>query len=250
MSSALQTATLEEMRHAASRICRDYLNGRWKVVPAEQLIFKRISGGLSNFLYYVSLPPQQDNANESVDYQAPQAMETSLDRATATALLTSVDDENRNEPHYNELVAAVGDMNGNKRKRFDSASSGSSAALRQNEPEEVLLRIYGQSHGEDALEAMITESVVFALLSERHFGPKLHGIFPGGRIEQYIPARALLTTELSDPKISLKIAEKMGEIHGLNIPMSKEPDWVWNCMNRWQRLLPAILSRNDWQENQ
>lgn len=97
---------------------------------------------------------------------------------------------------------------------------------------------------------MITESVVFALLSERHFGPKLHGIFPGGRIEQYIPARALLTAELSDPKISLKIAEKMGEIHSLNIPMSKEPDWIWNCMDRWQRLLPAILSRNDWLENQ
>ncbi|XP_065358370.1 choline/ethanolamine kinase isoform X1 [Calliphora vicina] len=240
-------ATLEEIRHAASRICRDYLNGRWKVVPAEQLIVKRISGGLSNFLYYVSLPTQQDNANEAADYQRPQAMETALDRATATALLTAVDDENRNEPHYNELV---GDMNGNKRKRYDSASSASSAALRQNEPEEVLLRIYGQSHGEDALEAMITESVVFALLSERHFGPKLHGIFPGGRIEQYIPARALLTTELSDAKISVKIAEKMGEIHGLNIPMSKEPDWIWNCMNRWQRHLPAILSRNDWQENQ
>ena len=97
---------------------------------------------------------------------------------------------------------------------------------------------------------MITESVVFALLSERHFGPKLHGIFPGGRIEQYIPARALLTNELSNAKISIKIAEKMGEIHGLNIPMSKEPDWIWNCMNRWLRLLPAILARNDWQENQ
>ncbi|KAM7350970.1 choline/ethanolamine kinase isoform 2-T3 [Cochliomyia hominivorax] len=244
-------ATLEEIRLAASRICRDYLNGRWKVVPADQLIVKRISGGLSNFLYYVSLPPQQDiNTEVNTNYQAPQLMDTALDRATATALLTSIDDENRNEPHYNDLVTTVGDLNGNKRKRFDSASSACSAALRQNEPEEVLLRIYGQSHGEDALEAMITESVVFALLSERHFGPKLHGIFPGGRIEQYIPARALLTAELADPKISPKIAEKMGEIHGLNIPMSKEPDWIWNCMNRWQRHLPAILVRNDWQENQ
>lgn len=28
---------------------------------------------------------------------------------------------------------------------------------------------------------------MFALLSERKLGPKLHGIFPGGRIEQYIP---------------------------------------------------------------
>jgi len=55
------------------------------------------------------------------------------------------------------------------------------------EPTTVLLRIYGQTHGEHALETMLTESVVFTLLSERQLGPKLHGIFPGGRIEQYIP---------------------------------------------------------------
>lgn len=107
----------------------------------------------------------------------------------------------------------------------------------------MLLRIYGQSHGEDALETMITESVVFALLSERNFGPKLHGIFPGGRIEQYIPARALKTEELGKRSISLKVAEKMADIHTLNIPMSKEPDWIWNCMQRWQRQLPAILAQ-------
>ncbi|KAF7264841.1 hypothetical protein GWI33_022131, partial [Rhynchophorus ferrugineus] len=52
-----------------------------------------------------------------------------------------------------------------------------------NEPKEVLIRIYGQTHGEGALEALITESVIFTLLSERGLGPKLHGIFPGGRIE-------------------------------------------------------------------
>lgn len=57
-------------------------------------------------------------------------------------------------------------------------------------PCSVLLRIYGQTHGEHALETMLTESVVFTLLSERQLGPKLHGIFPGGRIEQYIPVRS------------------------------------------------------------
>lgn len=57
-------------------------------------------------------------------------------------------------------------------------------------PCSVLLRIYGQTHGEHALETMLTESVVFTLLSERQLGPKLHGIFPGGRIEQYIPVSA------------------------------------------------------------
>lgn len=97
------------------------------------------SGGLSNFLYYVSLP--QESPNEGVDYetagQAVQSVETPLDRATATAVLTHVqDDENRNEPQYNDLLT-VGDLNGNKRKRYDSNSSVSSAVTRQNEPQEV-----------------------------------------------------------------------------------------------------------------
>lgn len=55
------------------------------------------------------------------------------------------------------------------------------------EPNQVLLRFYGQTHGEHALESLITDSVIFTLLSERKLGPRLHGIFPGGRIEEYIP---------------------------------------------------------------
>lgn len=65
------------------------------------------------------------------------------------------------------------------------------------EPKEVLLRIYGQTHGEQAVESILTDSVVFALLSERKLGPKLHGIFPGGRIEQYIPVRDFLINILN-----------------------------------------------------
>jgi choline/ethanolamine kinase len=70
-----------------------------------------------------------------------------------------------------------------KRTRKDSYHS----QFLEPTPCSVLLRIYGQTHGEHALETMLTESVVFTLLSERQLGPKLHGIFPGGRIEQYIP---------------------------------------------------------------
>lgn len=118
---------------------------------------RRISGGLSNFLYYVSLPEDHP--------------------ATTTTTIGS------------PIVA-------HKRPRKESdANNNNAKAIRvqlgeeslHHEPKEVLLRIYGQSHGEHALEAMLTESVVFALLSERRLGPRLHGIFPGGRIEQYIP---------------------------------------------------------------
>ncbi len=34
---------------------------------------------------------------------------------------------------------------------------------------------------------MVLESVMFAILAERQLGPKLYGIFPQGRLEQYVP---------------------------------------------------------------
>lgn len=55
-------------------------------------------------------------------------------------------------------------------------------------------------------------------------------------------ARALLTGELADPKISSKIAEKMAQIHCLDIPVSKEPDWIWNTSNRWLQIVENILN--------
>lgn len=41
-------------------------------------------------------------------------------------------------------------------------------------------------------EAMVLESVMFAILAERELGPKLYGIFPQGRLEQYIPVSHLV----------------------------------------------------------
>jgi choline/ethanolamine kinase len=125
------------------------------------------SGGLSNFLYYVSLP----NANNS----------------------------NKAETEEENGMSS-------KRTRRDSYQNGGGGIAGVSEPTKVLLRIYGQSHGENALETMLTESVVFALLSERQLGPRLHGIFPGGRIEQYIP----VSFQLSIDQIKLKLIFSTG----------------------------------------
>lgn len=57
------------------------------------------------------------------------------------------------------------------------------------EPSQVLLRMYGQLL--DQNETKITDSVITMLLSERKLGPKLYGIFPGGRLEEYIPVSIL-----------------------------------------------------------
>ncbi|XP_066959984.1 choline/ethanolamine kinase isoform X4 [Macrobrachium rosenbergii] len=114
---------------------------------------------------------------------------------------------------------------------------------KSTEPSEVLLRIYGQVHGEDALESLLTESVIFALLSERRLGPRLYGVFPGGRLEQFIPARSLLTEELGDRELSPLIASKMARIHALNVPISKEPSWLWNTMEKWLKSGQELFSK-------
>lgn len=54
----------------------------------------------------------------------------------------------------------------------------------KNEPDKVLLRVYFNPETESHL---VAESVIFTLFSERHLGPKLYGIFSGGRLEEYIP---------------------------------------------------------------
>lgn len=113
------------------------------------------------------------------------------------------------------------------------------------EPRDVLMRIYGQTHGERALEAVITESVIFTLLSERNLGPKLHGIFPGGRLEQYINARPLLTSELADERLSVQIAQKMAILHSMEVPLHKEPTWLWETIERWLKTCDTKLSKEN-----
>jgi len=103
-----------------------------------------------------------------------------------------------------------------------------------NEPREVLLRLYGQMHGPDALEHMLAESVIFTLLSERGLGPRLYGVFPGGRLEEYIPARSLHRAELADPELSRQVADRVARVHRLNVPVAKEASWLWSSVEKWQ----------------
>ncbi|KAM4619054.1 choline kinase alpha isoform 1-T1 [Polymixia lowei] len=118
-----------------------------------------------------------------------------------------------------------------------------------DEPRSVLLRLYGailqmscnkgdsgQSNKENQFqgaEAMVLESVMFAILAERELGPKLYGIFPLGRLEQYVPSRKLDTCELSDPCISAEVAEKMAKFHGMRMPFNKEPKWLFGTMEKY-----------------
>lgn len=56
-----------------------------------------------------------------------------------------------------------------------------------NQPKTVLLRVYGDIATSSSF--VVQNSVVFALMSEKKLGPKLYGMNPQARIEEYIPVR-------------------------------------------------------------
>lgn len=62
------------------------------------------------------------------------------------------------------------------------------------EKRKVVLRIYGPLYDElvTSVGALISDSVVFALLSVWNIGPKLFAIFPEGRLEELLPVSLLL----------------------------------------------------------
>ena len=73
---------------------------------------------------------------------------------------------------------------------------------RGREPTEVLLRMFGKhlsgpaSDSEESAEyfvaALVLENVIFTLLSERDLGPKLYGVFAGGRLEEFIQVSCII----------------------------------------------------------
>ncbi|XP_046382593.1 choline/ethanolamine kinase-like [Ischnura elegans] len=186
VSAVNMSADPSDIRARAYQLCREYLHGAWRKISPEELIVRKVSGGLSNLLYYCALPESYSRA-----------------------------------------------------ERERRSSGGRSCGIRsRSEPSAVLLRLYGQttgggSVGDKAIEGLITESVIFALLSESQRGPCLFGVFPGGRLEEYIPARPLRTRELADRRLSRLIAEKLAQIHLMKVPINKEPRWLWDTMERW-----------------
>ncbi|CAI2728357.1 unnamed protein product [Schistosoma spindalis] len=100
----------------------------------------------------------------------------------------------------------------------------------ENEPRKVLIRVYGEVL-RSCTDSIISDSVNFALLSEKRIGPKLHGVFPGGRIEEFIESRPLTTQEL--PLIIEVAARHMASFHKLSMPFSKTPSFIIRMFDKY-----------------
>ncbi|XP_068579423.1 choline/ethanolamine kinase [Cebidichthys violaceus] len=99
------------------------------------------------------------------------------------------------------------------------------------EPHQVLLRVYGAIL--QGVDSLVLESVMFAILAERTLGPNLYGIFPEGRLEQYLPNTRMRTDQLSNPAISTEIATKLARFHEMSMPFNKEPKWLFGTINKY-----------------
>ncbi|XP_017261049.1 choline/ethanolamine kinase [Kryptolebias marmoratus] len=99
------------------------------------------------------------------------------------------------------------------------------------EPHQVLLRVYGAIL--QGVDSLVLESVMFAILAERSLGPKLYGIFPQGRLEQYLPNTRMRTDQLSDPAVSAEIACKLAHFHEMVMPFNKEPKWLFGTIDKY-----------------
>ncbi|GBO15162.1 Choline/ethanolamine kinase, partial [Araneus ventricosus] len=100
-------------------------------------------------------------------------------------------------------------------------------AKKPKTPRQVLLRIYGPL--QEDLNDIVREVATFLLLAERKLGPKLYGVFPNGRLEEFIPSRTLLS---KDYKVMYPaIAREMAKFHSLDVPVRKIPD-LWTAVMR------------------
>ncbi|XP_062512595.1 choline/ethanolamine kinase-like isoform X2 [Corticium candelabrum] len=110
------------------------------------------------------------------------------------------------------------------------------------EPTDILLRIFGELV-QSSTEALLNNTVVTALLSERRLGPKLHAVFDGGRIEEFLlNSRPLRTKELADPVTSKKIAVSLVDMHVTEMPLAKTPLWIQAMLTQWMEELKGDRS--------
>lgn len=112
----------------------------------------------------------------------------------------------------------------------------------RDEPREVLLRLYGQKYNENETSTSdkVLENVIFTLLSERGLGPHLYGVFPEGRLEEFIKARSMTQEEVRDPLYSTVIAKKMAKVHNLNVPINKQNRWLFDTLDKYVCQIPSV----------
>ena len=73
------------------------------------------------------------------------------------------------------------------------------------------------------------EALIFHASYLADIGPKLFGVFNGGRVEEYIPSHRITDDDFEDPRIVTQLARKLARFHALQPPISKKPRDVYKA---------------------
>ncbi|KDP40567.1 hypothetical protein JCGZ_24566 [Jatropha curcas] len=106
----------------------------------------------------------------------------------------------------------------------------------------VVVRIYGV--GVEVFFDRDDEIRTFEFMSKQGQGPRLLGRFLNGRIEEFIRARTLSASDLRDPEISVLIAAKVKEFHGLQMPGPKNVR-LWVRLRNWLKTARSVCSSEE-----
>ena len=125
----------------------------------------------------------------------------------------------------------------------------------------VILRLFSDIWTE---EEIVTQNIVYAILSERGIAPKLHGVLPRsqGRLEQFYQCRTIHNLELYQERVLTQTTRILADIHRQEMPVPKDASFVFGFMRRWlkqtegvclsdarrQEVLSGMLSERRWGE--
>ncbi|KAI1304097.1 Choline/ethanolamine kinase [Halotydeus destructor] len=88
-------------------------------------------------------------------------------------------------------------------------------------PHEVVVRFYSNSKGGEASEALACY-----VINEIGLGPKLLGLFRGGRVEEFIHGHNLPANLFRDKNTLYALANCLAKLHTVEIPVAKVSDHV------------------------
>lgn len=99
------------------------------------------------------------------------------------------------------------------------------------EPSSVVVRIYGviehttdagRENKETRMKASEVEQILMLTkLADRGLGPRLLGVFDGGRVEEMIDCNKITIDDAYDEVIEADIARNLARIHGTEVPLKK-----------------------------
>ncbi|XP_063782696.1 choline/ethanolamine kinase [Pseudophryne corroboree] len=185
------------------------------------------------------LPPNKESPRPSAEQQSPEKRRLEPSKDLQMRAFTLCREYLRGvwrsiQPHQMRVSVVSGGLS----NLLYKCSLIDAVQTQSTEPRQVLLRIYGAIL--QGVDSLVLESVMFAILAERSLGPQLYGVFPQGRLEEYIPSRRLATSDLSVPDVSSEIAEKLARFHKMEMPFNKEPVWLFRTMEKYMTQISSL----------